>query len=46
MRVIEERYRAAVEEIITIHELRQWIADLNECDVDRLIRDIDIYYKH
>ena len=41
MRIIQERYHKAIEEIITINELQQWIAELN----DNIIRDIDIYYK-
>lgn len=45
MRVIQERYQTAIEEIITINELRQWIYDLNNEDIDSIIRDIDIYYK-
>lgn len=45
MRVIEDRYKAAIEEIITINELRQWVYDLEEQDIDEIIRDIDIYYK-
>ena len=45
MRVIEKRYFDAIEEIITIQELCQWITELNEWDIDQLIRDIDIYYK-
>lgn len=45
MRVIEERYRKAIEEIITINELQQWTEELDDSDVDGIIRDIDIYYK-
>lgn len=45
MRVIENRYRTAIEEIITINELRQWVYDLGDRDIDEIIRDIDIYYK-
>lgn len=45
MRVIEERYRKAIEEIITINELQQWTYDLEDKDIDGIIRDIDIYYK-
>ena len=45
MRVIEERYRSAVEEIITIHELRQWTDALKSGEIDTLLRDIDIYYR-
>ena len=45
MRIIEERYRNAIEEIITINELQCWTNDLNDADIDSIIRDIDIYYK-
>ena len=45
MRVIEERYRKAIEEIITINELQGWTQDLADEDIDGIIRDIDIYYK-
>lgn len=45
MRVIEERYRTAIEEIITINELQKWTFDLDDKDIDGIIRDIDIYYK-
>ena len=45
MTVLEERYRKAIEEIITINELQAWTAELNNDDIDGIIRDIDIYYK-
>lgn len=45
MDVIKKRYREAIEEIITINELYQWINELMEDDIDRLIRDIDVYYR-
>lgn len=45
MRIIEERYKNATEEIITINELKQWTTELNDSDIDGIIRDIDIYYK-
>ena len=45
MRVIENRYRMSIEEIITINELKQWTYDLADKDIDGIIRDIDIYYK-
>lgn len=45
MRVIEERYHKAIEEIITINELQQWTGELDNDNIDDLIRDIDIYYK-
>lgn len=45
MTVLEERYRKAVEEIITINELQVWMNELKNKDIDGIIRDIDIYYK-
>lgn len=45
MRVIEERYHNAIEEIITINELQTWTDELGHSEIDCIIRDIDIYYK-
>lgn len=45
MRIIENRYRTAIEEIITINELQQWTYELADKEIDGIIRDIDIYYK-
>ncbi len=45
MAVLEERYRKAIEEIITINELQMWTEELDDEDIDGIIRDIDIYYK-
>lgn len=45
MVIIEQRYRKAIEEVITINELYQWTFDLDNEDIDGIIRDIDIYYK-
>ncbi len=45
MRVIQNRYQTAIEEIITINELQEWTHDLADKDIDKIIRDIDIYYK-
>lgn len=45
MTVLEDRYRKAIEEIITINELSAWIWELENGDIDRLIRDFDIYYR-
>lgn len=45
MTVIVKRYNHAIEEIITINELHQWINELSNSDIDEIIRDIDIYYK-
>ena len=45
MRVMERRYREAIEEIITIHELRTWLYSLDDTDIDGILRDIDVYYR-
>lgn len=45
MVIVEQRYRKAIEEVITINELYQWTFDLGNEDIDEIIRDIDIYYK-
>lgn len=45
MTVLEERYRRAIEEIITINELSSWTWELEDTDIDGIIQDIDIYYK-
>lgn len=45
MRVIRERYEKAIEEVITISELKAWTSELSDSDVDDIIRDIDIYYR-
>ncbi len=45
MRVIRERYEKAIEEIITINELQAWTSELEDSDIDYIIRDIDIYYR-
>lgn len=45
MKVMEERYYKAIEEIITINELKEWLDDISDADVDRIIRDIDIFYR-
>ena len=45
MRVIQDRYKKAIEEIITINELKLWISELNDTDIDGIIHDINIYYR-
>ena len=45
MLVIEERYRQAIEEVITLNELSVWINELNDTDILDLIRDIDLCYR-
>ncbi|CCI72606.1 TPA: restriction endonuclease [Neisseria meningitidis] len=45
MEVIINRYKNAIEEIITINELNDWLNELCNCDIDKLLKDIDLYYK-
>ena len=45
MTILEERYRSAIEDVITINELQKWIDELDDEDIDGIIRDIDVYYK-
>lgn len=45
MKVIIDRYNKAIEEIITINELKKWLYNLNSNEIDCLLRDIDLYYK-
>ena len=45
MVIVEQRYRRAIEEIITINELHRWLNELSNEAIDGIIRDIDVYYK-
>lgn len=45
MKIIQKRYTQAIEEIITINELKIWLNNLDNVAIDQLIRDIDFYYK-
>lgn len=45
MRIVKERYDKAIEEIITINELKKWLGELNAISVDELLRDINLYYR-
>jgi len=45
MAFLEERYKKAVEEIITINELKNWLEELNDSGIDEIIRNIDVYYR-
>ncbi|MDR0326005.1 MAG: hypothetical protein LBI19_07945 [Oscillospiraceae bacterium] len=45
MRVIRERYNHAIEEIITINELKAWLDALDDQSVDELLQDINRYYR-
>ena len=45
MVIIKERYQKAIEEVITINELKEWLLLLEEESINQIIKDIDIYYK-
>lgn len=45
MVVVKERYKNAFEEIITINEIKAWLLQLDEDSINRIINDIDFYYK-
>lgn len=45
MRVLQERYEKAIEEIITINELLEWVYSLDDENTKKLIGDMDFYYK-
>ena len=45
MKIIRERYQQAIEEIITINELKAWLSALNSQSIDELLYDIDKYYR-
>jgi hypothetical protein len=44
-KIIRDRYKKAIEEIITINELRLWLAGLDKNSIDDLLHDIDLYYR-
>lgn len=45
LKALEDAYHQAVEEVITINELKQWMEELNESDITFLVSEIDKYYK-
>lgn len=45
MEIIKDRYKKAIEEIITINELNLWLQGLDNNSINSLLRDIDLYYK-
>lgn len=45
MEMIKNKYKKAIEEIITINELKLWLYELDDCEIDVLLRDIDYYYR-
>jgi len=45
MKIIRERYQKAIEEIITINELKDWLSSLDGQSIDELLQDINKYYR-
>ena len=45
LKALENAYHQAVEEVITINELKRWMEELNESDITFLVSEIDKYYK-
>jgi len=45
MRIIKGRYKSAIEEIITINELKLWLSELSNETTDELLQDINKYYR-
>lgn len=45
MIVLQKRYKDAIEEVITINELREWLEKLPDNSIDGIIRDMDIFYR-
>lgn len=45
MKIIKDRYNNAIEDIITINELKNWLEELNDESINNLLRDIDMYYR-
>jgi len=45
MKIIRERYKQAIEEIITINELKLWLNALDNQSIDELLQDINKYYR-
>lgn len=45
LQVLKERYRKAIEDVITINELIKWMNDMTETDIRHMISEIDQYYK-
>ena len=44
LKALEKAYHDAVEDVITINELKKWTNELNEKDVKFLIQELNRYY--
>ncbi|GHV51039.1 hypothetical protein FACS1894216_04300 [Synergistales bacterium] len=45
MKIIRERYSQAIEEVITINELKAWLNMLDAQSIDDLLKDINLFYR-
>lgn len=45
LQTLEKAYHQAIEEVITINELKQWMTELSKADITFLVSEIDKYYK-
>lgn len=45
VKVIKNSYIEAIEEVITINELKEWIHTITEDDINEIANDIELYYK-
>ncbi|MBC1284558.1 restriction endonuclease [Listeria booriae] len=45
LRILEDVYHSAVEEVITINELTEWLEEMVASDLNFLIEEIDRYFK-
>jgi len=43
--LIKAKYIEAIEEVITINELKLWLSELTKDDIDSILVDIDTYYR-
>lgn len=46
MEILKNKYHDAIEEIITINELRLWVDDMDDEAISDLLQDIEVYYKY
>ena len=45
MEMLKNKYKNAIEEIITINELKEWIKNLSNSTINEVVDDIERYYK-
>jgi len=45
IKILKNSYLEAIEDIITINELKKWISNITEDDILQISKDIELYYK-